>query len=125
MKVDNPKEKADQDYLDIDFNNSITRFFRKDWVQLELSYAITIHKSQGGEFPLVIIPIFNTYYKMLNRNLIYTAITRASDTVLMYGNPIHFKQAVKVSGTMRKTGLDILLSPSKSTIVKIKKSKKK
>lgn len=53
--------------------------------EIELAYAITIHKSQGSEFPVVIIPIFSTQYSMLNRNIIYTGITRAKKMVVLIG----------------------------------------
>lgn len=53
--------------------------------ELELAYAITIHKSQGSEFPVVIMPIFDTQFSMLNRNIIYTGITRAKKMAVLIG----------------------------------------
>ncbi len=50
---------------------------RESLAELELAYAITIHKSQGSEFPVVIIPLTTQHFSMLFRNLVYTAITRA------------------------------------------------
>jgi exodeoxyribonuclease V alpha subunit len=55
----------------------IVEYKRDDIPELNLSYAITIHKSQGSEFGTVIIPILTQHFKMLFRNLIYTGLTRA------------------------------------------------
>ncbi|CDM69407.1 helicase, RecD/TraA family [Clostridium bornimense] len=54
--------------------------------ELELSYAMTIHKSQGSEFPVVILPVFMGNNMLMNRNLLYTAITRAKQLVVIVGN---------------------------------------
>ena len=54
--------------------------------ELELAYAITIHKSQGSEYPAVILPIWNGPRVLLHRNLLYTAITRAKRCVVIVGN---------------------------------------
>lgn len=53
--------------------------------QVDLSYAMTIHKSQGSEFPIVILPLFISHYKLLMRNLIYTGITRGKQKVIVIG----------------------------------------
>ena len=50
---------------------------RNEWYKIRLAYAMSIHKSQGSEFPVVILPITSASRRMLERNLIYTAITRA------------------------------------------------
>ena len=57
---------------------------------VEHAYATTVHKSQGSEYPVVIIPWFPMFYKMLRRNILYTAITRAKVQVIIVGN----KQAI-------------------------------
>lgn len=54
--------------------------------QLQLAYAITIHKSQGSEYPAVVIPILTQHYRMLQRNLLYTAITRGKQVVILVGS---------------------------------------
>ena len=51
----------------------------------ELSYCMTIHKSQGSEYPTVIVPLLKEHYIMLRRNLLYTAITRAKEKVILIG----------------------------------------
>ena len=54
--------------------------------EIEHAFAVTVHKSQGSEYPAVIFPIFNGNWKLLNRNLLYTAITRAKRMVIVVGN---------------------------------------
>jgi exodeoxyribonuclease V alpha subunit len=51
--------------------------------ELHLSYAITVHKSQGSEYPVVVLPIHTQHYLMLQRNLLYTAITRSRKLVVL------------------------------------------
>ena len=54
--------------------------------QLELAYAVTIHKSQGSEYPAVVIPLLTQHYRMLQRNLLYTAVTRGKKLVVVVGS---------------------------------------
>ena len=61
-------------------------YSKSELKDLVLSYAMTIHKSQGGEFPVVVIPIYNYIPQLTSRNLLYTAITRASKTILLIGS---------------------------------------
>ena len=65
--------------------------------QLALAYAITVHKSQGSEFPVVIIPILNQHYMMLQRNLLYTAMTRAKKLLVLIGSRKAVSMAVNNS----------------------------
>ncbi|MEM7131560.1 MAG: AAA family ATPase [Chloroflexota bacterium] len=75
------------------------------------AYAISVHKSQGSEFPAVVIPVLTTHYMMLQRNLIYTAITRARRLVVLVGQPKAIALAVKNNKvTERHTGLRERLS---------------
>jgi exodeoxyribonuclease V alpha subunit len=77
---------------------------------LQLSYAMTIHKSQGSEFPLCVIPLFKTYYTMLDRNLLYTAITRASQFVVLFGEEWAMKRAIRTQRALdRYTALKELI----------------
>ena len=66
---------------------------------------MSIHKSQGSEFPVVILPITSASKRMLERNLIYTAITRARSKLILLGELQAFDYAVKHIGTARKTYL--------------------
>lgn len=67
------------------YDNSLVYYKKEDLKDLDLSYAITIHKSQGSEFECVVIPMMQTSYMLLNRNLLYTAITRAKKLVVLLG----------------------------------------
>ncbi|MBE7039445.1 MAG: ATP-dependent RecD-like DNA helicase [Ruminococcaceae bacterium] len=62
--------------------------------ELELAYAITVHKSQGSEFPVVVMPVFSGAPKLMSRNLFYTAITRASKCVILLGSRIAAQKMV-------------------------------
>ena len=59
------------------------------------AYAVSIHKSQGSEFPVVVVPILTQHYMMLQRNLLYTAVTRARDVVVMVGDRRAIAMAVR------------------------------
>ena len=63
--------------------------------ELELAYAITIHKSQGSEYPAVVIPLLSGPSMLMNRNLLYTAVTRARKCVTLVGNEVTFEQMVQ------------------------------
>jgi exodeoxyribonuclease V alpha subunit len=63
--------------------------------QISLSYAITVHKSQGSEFPAVILPLLNQHYMMLQRNLLYTAMTRAKKLLVLIGGKKAVSMAVR------------------------------
>jgi len=81
-----------------------------DISQLDLSYAITIHKSQGSEFQTVIIPVLTQHYKMLFRNLIYTGLTRAKNLAVFVGTRKALAMAVENQDTsQRQTHLKELL----------------
>jgi exodeoxyribonuclease V alpha subunit len=54
--------------------------------QVRLAYAVTVHKSQGSEFPVVVVPLLSQHYVMLQRNLVYTAMTRARKLLVMIGS---------------------------------------
>ncbi len=74
--------------------------------ELELAYAITIHKSQGSEYPAVVIPLLNGPSMLMNRNLLYTAVTRARKCVTLVGNEATFFQMVRnTSQQKRYSGL--------------------
>jgi exodeoxyribonuclease V alpha subunit len=91
-------------------------YSREDIPELDLAYAITIHKSQGSEFGAVIIPVLTQHFKMLFRNLIYTGLTRAKKLAVFVGTRKALAMAVKNQDTsQRQTFLDELLrslSPS-------------
>ena len=74
--------------------------------ELELAYAITIHKSQGSEYPAVVIPLLHGPKMLMNRNLLYTAVTRARKCVTLVGNETVFEQMEhNVTEQVRYSGL--------------------
>lgn len=88
--------------------------------ELVLAYATTIHKAQGSEYPIVILPITFSHYVMLQRNLIYTGITRAKKVVVLVGNRNAIYVAVKNNDVKnRNTRLAERLSEMKSDFIKI------
>jgi exodeoxyribonuclease V alpha subunit len=88
----------------------LVEYKREDIPELDLSYAITIHKSQGSEFGAVIIPVLTQHFKMLFRNLIYTGLTRARKLAVLVGTRKALAMAVKNQDTsQRQTYLKELL----------------
>ena len=81
----------DSQILEVEFdeNKMVTYTFREA-EELELAYAITIHKSQGSEYPAVVIPLLGGPRMLMNRNLLYTAVTRARKCVTLVGNEMCF-----------------------------------
>ncbi|WP_333603581.1 ATP-dependent RecD-like DNA helicase [Lactobacillus acetotolerans] len=87
------------------FDEREVSFSKKDLIDLTRAYAITIHKSQGSEFPLVILNLTMQNYVMLKRNLLYTAVTRAEKNLVLVGDPRAYVMALNTPGNDRKTGL--------------------
>ena len=86
------------------------QYRKDDIVELELAYAITIHKSQGSEFATVIIPVLTQHFKMLYRNLIYTGLTRARKLAVFVGTRKALAMAIRQQDTSnRQTALKSLL----------------
>ena len=74
--------------------------------ELEMAYAITVHKSQGSEYPIVILPLGSVPYMLLSRNLLYTAVTRAQCIVIVVGREDALRTMVENNRqSMRYTGL--------------------
>lgn len=78
----------------VDFNNTVVPYEYSDLDQLVQAYCISIHKSQGSEFEAVVIPVVTQHYVMLQRNLIYTALTRAKKLCIFVGTKRAFAIAV-------------------------------
>ena len=70
--------------------------------ELALAYALTIHKAQGSEYPAVVIPLHTQHYMMLQRNLLYTGITRGKKLVVLVGNRKALSIAVQRQDTVRR-----------------------
>ena len=78
-----------------DFDGERHTFDRGEFGDVALAYAISIHKSQGSEYPVVIIPLLKGHFMMLQRNLVYTAITRGRKKVFIVGEPAAWGMAVR------------------------------
>ena len=83
-------------------DNREVEYERDALIELDLAYAITIHKSQGSEFPAVIIPVFTQHFKMLFRNLIYTGLTRARRLAVFVGTRRALAMAVRQQDSGRR-----------------------
>jgi exodeoxyribonuclease V alpha subunit len=86
----------------VEFDGRAVRYERTDLDELVLAYAVSIHKSQGSEYPAVIIPILTQHYIMLQRNLLYTALTRARKLVVLVGSKKAVAIAVKNDRVQRR-----------------------
>lgn len=80
-----------------EFDGREVRLVKSDLVDVQPAYAISIHKSQGSEFPAVVIPILKQHFMMLQRNLLYTAITRGKKKVFVVGDRAAWEMGVKNS----------------------------
>lgn len=91
-------------------DGGIVDYEHEDFDELVLAYATTIHKSQGSEYPVVIIPIFMQHFMLLQKNLLYTALTRAQKLCILVGEPRAIAMAIKKEdATQRVTFLVELL----------------
>lgn len=91
--------------LTVDYGDRTIVYNSEDVNDLKHAYAITIHKSQGSEWPAVVVPLHHTNQFMLNRNLAYTAITRGKRFVYVLCDKRGLKKAVTAKGNKRNTGL--------------------
>lgn len=94
--------KEGETVIEVDFDDKSVVYDSLSVEELELAYVITIHKSQGSEFPIVIMPIHSSQEIMLNKNLIYTAWTRAKETVVCVGATQALDKAIDVTDNTRR-----------------------
>ena len=91
--------------ITIDYDGNTITYTPKDYPNFTHGYAISIHKSQGGEFPIVIIPFSKSFKRMLYNKLVYTAVTRAKKTLILVGDKEAFIYGVNNNYGNRKTNL--------------------
>ncbi|MDQ0218198.1 ATP-dependent RecD-like DNA helicase [Peribacillus cavernae] len=97
------KENTDNvDKLIISFEGIEVTYTRQDLSQITHAFCTSIHKSQGSEFPIVIFPIVKSYYRMLRRNLIYTAITRSKNFLILCGEEEALRLGVERNNEQRR-----------------------
>lgn len=101
------KENTDHvDKIIVSFEGLEVTYTKQDLNQITHAYCCSIHKSQGSEFPIVILPIVRSYYRMLRRNLLYTAITRSKQFLIICGEEEAFREGVERNDeTRRRTTL--------------------
>ncbi|MCL6570633.1 MAG: ATP-dependent RecD-like DNA helicase [Bacillus sp. (in: Bacteria)] len=104
-------EKTDMIY--VSFEGNEVEYTRQDLNQITHAYCCSVHKSQGSEFPIVILPITRSYYRMLRRNLIYTAITRSKQSLIICGEEDALRMGVERADELsRQTTLSVKLQES-------------
>ena len=105
-------EKINGSEITVNFDGNKVKYTPKEYKSIKHGYAISIHKAQGSEFEIVLMPITNAYKMMLYRKIIYTGITRAKKSLMLIGNPKAFYQGVYNNGTKKRNTLlkDILIN---------------
>lgn len=88
--------------LQVDFDGKLVEYDVTELDELTLAYATTIHKSQGSEYPIVVMPILMNHYVMLQRNLIYTGITRAKKICVMIGTKKAISYAIRNMSVLKR-----------------------
>jgi len=100
FKEDENQENVEQ--VVITFDDKEVVYERKDYVNFMHAYCISIHKSQGSEFPIVILPVVSTYNRMLRKNLLYTAITRSKESLIICGEKQAFLKGIQTKDTNKR-----------------------
>jgi exodeoxyribonuclease V alpha subunit len=86
---------ADSSGVTIEFTGDIIEYTKGELSEIQLAYCISIHKSQGSEYPIVIIPLLKQHFMLLQRNLVYTGITRARQKVYLVGSLDAYSMAIR------------------------------
>lgn len=98
-----PEENAEnEEQIVIAFEDKEVVFIRKDYNNFTHAFCISIHKSQGSEFPIVILPVVYSHHRMLRKNLLYTAITRGKESLIICGEKEAFIKGVQTEDTNRR-----------------------
>lgn len=100
------KGKSEKPEITIDYDGTFVTYTLKDFNKFKHGFIISIHKSQGSEFELVIIPVSSSYKRMLYKKLIYTAVTRAKKRLIIIGDAVAFMYGISNNNEIkRKTSL--------------------
>lgn len=91
--------------LAVDYEGRRVSYDQADLDELTLAYAISVHKSQGSEYPVIVMPLVTRHYVMLQRNLLYTALTRARRMVILIGSLKAVRVAVQADAPRRRRSL--------------------
>ncbi len=97
---------ADRNQLSVEFDGRVVAYEPYELDELTHAFAVSVHKSQGSEYAAVVLPVLSSHGFMLQRNLLYTAVTRARRLVVLVGQPRAIAQAVRNAHVgLRHTGL--------------------
>ncbi len=100
------RDDEDEAVVEVDFDGRRVRYESEALGELELAYAVSVHKSQGSEYPAVVVPLVMQHYMLLQRNLLYTAVTRGKRLVVLVGSERAIRRAVtEADASARHTGL--------------------
>jgi exodeoxyribonuclease V alpha subunit len=100
----------EQGKIRVDFDDRPVEYEADEWDEISLAYATSIHKSQGSEYPVVILPLHSSHYMMLYRSILYTAVTRGKKLVIVVGSRKALAMAIRnVRVERRNTGLKEML----------------
>lgn len=105
IAIDNQSDDIWDWTITVQYGNQDFKYPRDEWGALDLAYAMTIHKSQGSEYPTVIIPILRGHSQFLSKNLLYTGVTRSQKELILMGNYRTFVNMAKQQVPSRNTAL--------------------
>lgn len=103
IEAKDSEDKVDE--LVIQFDTNEVTYKRNEWNKITLSYCCSIHKAQGSEFKMVILPMVRQYQRMLQRNLLYTAVTRSKELLILLGEVTAYEACVTRESAVRLTSL--------------------
>lgn len=110
-KAKNSNLKTDE--IIVDFEGNEVVYLRSNWNKITLAYCCSIHKAQGSEYDIVILPMLSSYGRMLKKDIIYTAVTRASKSLSLIGEPQAFLRGIESQQNLRNTALKEKLQSDK------------
>lgn len=102
-KAKNSEFKTDE--ITVAFDTDEVNYLRSSWNKITLAYCCSIHKAQGSEYDIVILPLVSSYGRMLKKDLLYTAVSRASKSLSLIGEPEAFVRSIQSQQNLRKTSL--------------------
>ena len=104
--IPSSESESKKNEIIVDYDGNFVKYLPKDFNKIKLAYIISVHKSQGSEFDVVVMPLTMEYNKMLYRKLIYTAVTRAKSKLILVGEVEAFKYSINNTNEyIRKTSL--------------------
>ena len=107
-----------EDMLTVRYDDRVATYTKEDAQDLELAYAITVHKSQGSEFEAVVLPLFRNTPQLCYRHLLYTAVTRAKSLLIIVGSRETLDRMIANDRkTLRYTGVHAFLTQEEAFVL--------